>query len=457
MPERRRQPWPFGSAGALFTDLYELTMAQAYDAEAMEQLAVFELYFRKMPPQRGYLIAAGLAEVLDYLEDWQFTDDDLEYLRSQELFSEVFLDRLRRVRFSGAVYAVAEGTPIFPYEPLVQVVAPILEAQLIETFLLNQVHFQTIVASKAARVIEAAAGRAVVDFGSRRAHGTDAALKVARTSYLAGAAGTSNVLAGKVYGLPIFGTMAHSYLQAHEDERQAFEAFATLFPETTLLVDTYDTQGGVRKVIELARKLGDRFRVRAVRLDSGDLAELSRQTRQLLDDAGLPEVRIFASSGLDEYKIAKLIEAGAVIDGFGVGTNLVVSEDAPHLDMAYKLVEYAGEARTKLSTDKVIYPWRKQIFRREEGGRLAGDLLARHDEEHEGEPLLELVMGNGKRLPAGEVSLEEARQHARKQLGRLPDSLRALGHVETPYPVEVSPLLQKDLEALQQRLHHTPD
>jgi nicotinate phosphoribosyltransferase len=453
MPESRGQLQPHGSGGAaLFTDLYELTMAQAYDAEGMDRQAVFELYFRRMPERRGYIVAAGLADVLAYLEDWRFSADDLDYLRGQGSFRESFLERLRDMRFTGDVYAVPEGTPVFPYEPLVQVVAPVIEAQLIETYLLNQVHLQSVVASKAARVLEAAAGRTVVDFGSRRAHGTDAALKVARACYLVGGAGTSNVLAGKLYGVPIFGTMAHSYVQAHDDELRAFEAFAGLFPGTTLLVDTYDTLNGVRKVIGLARKLGDRFDVRAVRLDSGDLAELAKQARKLLDEAGLKGVHLFASSGLDEYKIAKLIEAGAPIDGFGVGTGLAISTDAPDLDMAYKLVEYGGESRTKLSSAKVIYPGRKQVFRVVEQGRAVRDVVARHDEQCEGEPLLQPVMRGGKRLPAGAVSLEDARQHALRELGRLPGSVKGLGRVETPYPVEVSERVQEDLASLRHRL-----
>jgi nicotinate phosphoribosyltransferase len=437
---------------ALFTDLYELTMARAYDAEGMEAPAVFELFFRKMPEERNYLVAAGLEDVLAYLEDLHVTDDDLDYLRGLGLFSEPFLARLEKLHFAGDVYAVAEGTVVFPNEPLVQVVAPILEAQLVETLVLNQVHCQTVLASKASRVVTAAAGRAVVDFGSRRAHGADAAVKVARTSYLAGAAGTSNVLAGKLYGIPVFGTMAHSYIQAHDDEAEAFTAFARLFPETTLLVDTYDTLEGVRKVIDLSRKLADNFRVRGVRLDSGDLGELARQTRQLLDAAGLKDIRIFASSGLDEHELARLVAAGAPIDVFGVGTKLAVAEGAAHLDMAYKLVEYAGRPRTKLSSKKVIYPGRKQVFRRVEAGRMVGDVIGRHEERLGGEPLLQPVMRGGRRLPAGRVPLEESRSHARQQWECLPDDWRRLDRARAAYPVGISDLLREELEALRRTL-----
>ncbi|MBV8265235.1 MAG: nicotinate phosphoribosyltransferase [Planctomycetaceae bacterium] len=436
----------------LFTDLYELAMARAYAAEGTDQEAVFELFFRKLPPGRNYIVAAGLGDVLDSLETLGVTEDDLDYLRTLGLFSEAFLGQLRGFRFTGEVWAVPEGTVVFPDEPLVQVVAPILEAQLVEALVLNQVHFPSLVASKAARVVTAAAGRDVVEFGSRRAHGTDAALKAARAAYLMGAIGTSNVLAGRRYGIPVLGTMAHSYIQTHDDEAAAFAAFAALYPGTTLLVDTYDTLEGVRKVIDLGRRLGDRFRVRAVRLDSGDLGALAGQARQMLDAAGLHGVRIFASGGLDEDEIAALIAAGAPIDAFGVGTKLAVSEDVPSLDMAYKLVAYAGRPRMKLSSRKAIYPGRKQVIRRVEDGRIVRDVIGRHDETLEGEPLLQPVMRRGARLAAGRVSLEEARVHARRELERLPEVLRSLAPAEVPYRVEISPALQADHDALRRTL-----
>jgi len=435
---------------ALFTDLYELTMAQAYDAEGMEQTAVFELFFRELPETRNFAMAAGLDDVLRWLEELAFADDDLEYLRGQGDFSDEFLGRLAGMRFSGDVYAVPEGTVVFPNEPLVQVVAPILEAQLIETLVLNQVHFQSVAASKAARVVLAAGGRTVVDFGSRRAHGFDAALKVARTSYLAGAAGTSNVLAGKCYGIPIFGTMAHSYIQAHDGEAAALRAFHDLYPQTTLLVDTYNTLDGMRKVVDLSRQLGKKFSVRAVRLDSGDLAALAKQSREMLDEAGLLDVKIFASSGLDEYKIAELLESGAPIDGFGVGTKLAVAADAPTLDFAYKLVEYAGEPRTKLSSHKLIYPGRKQIFRQVEDGCLAGDTIGRWDERLPGAPLLRPVMRGGKRLPEGREELETMRERAAHELARLPEELRSFRPARPGYEVASSDELQAAVQRVRE-------
>jgi nicotinate phosphoribosyltransferase len=435
---------------ALFTDLYELTMAQAYAAEHMDGTAVFELAFRKMPANRNYLVAAGVGDVLAFLANFHFGDEELKYLRQRGEFSEEFLKHLADLRFTGDVLAFAEGTPAFPNEPMVQVIAPIIEAQLIETFVLNQIHFQSLAVSKAARVVKAARGRGVVDFGSRRAHGTDAALKVARATYLAGGVGTSNVLAGQVYGIPVFGTMAHSYVQAHDSEIASFEAFAAMYPETTLLVDTYDTIEGVRRVIDLSRKLGDRFRVNAVRLDSGDLGALAKESRKLLDEAGLQQVTIFASSSLDEYEIQKLVNSGAPIDAFGVGTKLAVMEDASHLDMAYKLVEYAGKGRLKLSSSKVLHPGRKQVFRQVENGRMIGDAIARFDERLPGEPLLQPVMRHG--IPITRIDLEESRYRFQRELVRLPDQLRAIEPSSVPYPVSFSTRLDHDLERIRSGL-----
>jgi nicotinate phosphoribosyltransferase len=425
-------------------------MAQAYHAQRMDQLAVFELAFRKMPPNRNYIVVNGLADVLQFLTDFRFKSGDLEYLSKRREFSPDFLNRLKDLRFTGAVHAIPEGTLVFPNEPLVQVVAPILEAQLMETFILNQIHFQSLAASKAARVVTAAEGRIVVDFGSRRAHGTDAALKVARATYLAGGHGTSNVLAGKLYGIPAFGTMAHSYIQAHEDELASFDAFATIYPETTLLVDTYDTLAGVRKVIDLSHKLGDRFRVAAIRLDSGDLGNLAVESRKLLDQAGLQNVKIFASSGLDEYRVHTLVTSGAPIDAFGVGTKLAVMADAPELDMAYKLVEYGGKGRLKLSANKVLYPGRKQVFRQIENGQMVCDTVGRFDEHLPGEPLLQPLIEAGK--ACAPVDLNESRRRLRHELERLPDSLRGLSPAPRPYPVAVSGRLQSDFDAVSREL-----
>ena len=435
---------------ALFTDLYELTMAQAYQAERMDQFAVFELAFREMPRNRNFIVAAGFQNVIDFLTGFHFSAEELNFLRGNGEFSEAFLKGLECLRFTGDVYAVSEGTLVFPNEPLLQVIAPITEAQLIETFVLNQVHFQSIAATKAARVVAAAQGRAIVDFGSRRSHGTDAALKVARATYLAGGDGTSNVLAAKIYGIPVFGTMAHSYIQAHEEEFASFESFARLYPETTLLVDTYDTLAGVRKVIELSQKLGDRFQVRAVRLDSGDLGRLAVDTRKMLDEAGLQRVKIFASSGLDEYKIQKLVHSGAPIDAFGVGTKLAVVADAPDLDMAYKLVEYGGKGRLKLSAKKLLYPGRKQVFRQIENGQMVRDVIGRFDEPLAGERLLKPLFLCGQ--PVTRIELTESRKCLQSELKRLPDHLRGLQAAPTSYPVHFSEQLKIDLNAIRREL-----
>jgi nicotinate phosphoribosyltransferase len=433
----------------LFTDFYEFTMVQAYLEEGLTEDAVFSLFARSLPPRRNFLVACGLDTVLDYLETVHFDQEDLVYLRSLGKFSERFLQWLGDFRFTGSVYAVPEGTPIFANEPVLEIVAPLPQAQLVETFVMNQIHLQTVLASKAQRVVTAAAGRPVVDFGPRRMHGVDAALKAARAFYIAGVSATSNVLAGKLYGVPVTGTMAHSYVQAHEDEVDAFRAFARRYPETVLLVDTYDTLAGVRKVVDLARALGDDFRIKAVRLDSGDLVSLSRETRKILDEAGLQRVGIFASGGLDEDRIAQLLAAGAPIDGFGVGTYMGVSHDAPDLDIAYKLCEYAGKGRLKLSKGKPVLPGRKQVFRLIENGQAVRDVIARADEDLPGRPLLQPVMVGGHRLPAGRVDIESARSYAREQIALLPDRVRALAPAQPPYPVEISPgllRLQKELE-----------
>ena len=434
---------------ALFTDLYELNMAQAYRAEGMTDKAVFELAFRRLPGHRNYIVAAGLADALRFLAQFSFTAGELDWLRTRHGFSEAFVSSLADLRFTGDVYAVPEGTPVFPHEPLLQVVAPIEEAQLVETALLNIVHFQSLALTKADRIVRAAKGRFVVDFGSRRAPGADAALSVARATYLAGGHGTSNVLAGRTWGIPIFGTMAHSYIQAHQTEAAALEAFASMYPDTTLLVDTYDTLEGIRLVVDLRKRLGDRFRVAAVRLDSGDLAALARDARRMLDAGGLENVTIFVSSGLDEYQVAALVDSGAPIDAFGVGTKLAVSADAPEVDMAYKLVEYAGKGRFKLSHGKTLYPGRKQIFRRTLDSRMTGDTIGRFGESVPGTPLLQLSMLAGALQP--QPTLEESRRYMQWQMAQLPQELLNFEAAMTPYPVAFSNGLKDDLENMRSR------
>ena len=432
----------FAGAGidelALFVDLYELTMPQAYLEENMVEDAVFTLFVRRLPKGRNYLLACGLDTVLDYLESLRFSEEALTYLATLKTFSDRFLSWLSDYRFAGDVCALPEGTPLFANEPILEIVAPLPQAQLVETFVMNQIHLQTLLASKAQRVVAAAAGRPVVDFGARRMHGVDAALKGARAFFIGGVTATSNMLAGQRYDLPVAGTMAHSYIQAHDDEADALRAFTLSYPDATLLVDTYDTAAGVHKVIALARELGRDFRVAAVRLDSGDLSALSRQTRRSLDEAGLQRIGIFASGGLDEYTVAALVASGAPIDGFGVGTSMGVSDDAPTLDIAYKLCEYAGRGRLKLSESKPVLPGRKQVFRVAEGGQDVRDVIARSSEDLPGRPLLVKMMEGGKRLPSAGVELKAIREYAREQTSRLPAAVRELAEPEAPYRVDVS-------------------
>ena len=437
-----------GREAALLTDLYQLTMAQAYLVEGMLEPAVFELFVRQLPAERNYLVAAGLEDVLDFLEGFQFLPEDLDYLAALGRFRPEFLNYLADLRFTGDVRALAEGTVFFAGEPVLEVVAPLPQAQLVETFILNQVHYQTLVASKAARVVTAAAGRVVVDFGLRRYHGADAGLKAARAGYLVGVDSTSNVLAGKRYGIPVTGTMAHSYVLAHADELGAFRAFAATYPETVLLVDTYDTLEGVRHVIRLARELGPDFRVRAIRLDSGDLAGLAREARRMLYEAGLAGVSIFASGDLDEYRIAELVAADAPIGGFGVGTRMGTSADAPFLNCAYKLVEYAGRPCMKLSAAKLTLPGRKQVFRHMRGSRVAGDVVGMHDERQGGRALLAPVMREGRRLPDATPGLARARAYCREELLSLPREVLALTPLDPPYPVDLSLALKAERDHL---------
>jgi len=436
---------------AIFTDLYELTMLQAYFEEQMDERAVFSLFVRSLPLQRNYLLACGLDDVLTYLETVRFDQASLHYLSSLGRFSDRFLYYLEGLRFTGDVFAVPEGTPVFGDEPILEIEAPIAEAQFVETFVMNQIHLQTVLASKAVRVVAAAQGREVVDFGLRRIHGIDAGLKAARAFYIAGVDATSNLAAGQAYGLRVAGTLAHSYIQAHDDESEAFRSFARLYPDTVLLVDTYDTLAGVRKVISLARELGSDFHITAVRLDSGDLGELAGETRRFLDQAGLTEVRIFVSGGLNEDEIAGLVKAGAPVDGFGVGTDMGVSRDVPALDIAYKLVEYGGRPRLKLSTGKMLLPGPKQVYRVERDGIDDHDVLARREEEPCGRPLLRRVMIRGR--PSVEMpTLDASRAHAQAELSRLPRRVRELEPAMPPYNVEISSGLMRESDVLRRQL-----
>jgi nicotinate phosphoribosyltransferase len=439
---------------ALFTDLYELTMAASYVRERMQGEATFSLFSRRLPAHRSFLVAAGLEDVLAFLEGFEFSEAAIGYLRSLGLFEPDVLDVLAGVRFTGTVRAMPEGTVLFPDEPLLEVTAPILEAQLVETAILNVVHLQTVLASKAVRCVLAARGRAIVDFGLRRTHGIDAGMKAARCAFIAGATMTSNVLAGFYDGIPPAGTMAHSYVTAFPSELEAFRAFARAFPRsTTLLIDTYDTVTGAHKAVVVAREMErDGHRLAGVRLDSGDLAELSREVRRVLDDAGLSYVRIFASGGLDEEEIARCLDAGAPIDAFGVGTRMNVSADAPYLDMAYKLVKYGDRDVLKLSPGKATWPGAKQVYRlRASDGSVERDVLALRDEAAPGaeaEPLLRTVMTGGRRVEPA-PALATIRERCARQVAALPEALRRLAtdHRHVVEPSRELVALRRSLEA----------
>lgn len=443
------------STSALLTDLYELTMAQAYQEQGMDEPAVFECFVRKLPLHRNFLIAAGLEQVLDFLSELHFTQEELNWLEQTGLFKPMFLRYLETLRFTGSVDAMAEGTIFFPHEPILRIVAPLPVAQLVESRVINLLNFQTMVASKAARVVLAAEGKPLIDFGLRRAHGAEAGLLAARASYLAGFSGSATVLAGMAYGIPVYGTMAHSYVQAHQNEAQAFEHFARAQPNNViLLLDTYDTETAARTVTSLAPALGaDGITVKGVRLDSGDLADHARKVRCILDEGGLPHTEIIASGNLDEYRVKDLLASRAPIDGFAVGTAMTTSSDAPSLDSAYKLQEYAGRPCRKRSEGKATWPGRKQVYRYYAGDRcLEHDMITTYEDQLSGVPLLQAVMQNGRRLSQA-PTLTDLRQHTAEQLARLPESLQALTTAPA-YPVLISQALQDLAQTVDRSLSH---
>jgi nicotinate phosphoribosyltransferase len=434
----------------LLTDLYELTMLEAYRAEGMNGCATFEFFVRAMPAGRSFLVAAGLAQLVDYLTTLRFDPDDLAWLAASGRFDAAFVDSLAELAFTGDVDAMPEGTVFFADEPIVRVTAPLSEAQLVESRAINLLHFETLVASKAVRCALAAPGRVLVDFGLRRAHGAEAGLLSARATYLAGFSGTATVAAGRAFGIPLFGTMAHSYVQAHADEASAFEAFVRARPQNAvLLIDTYDTERAAHSVVAVARRLArEGLAIQGVRIDSGDLAALAVRVRAILDAGGFPGITIFASGNLDEFRLRDL--ARAPIDGFGVGTRVNTSADAPYLDCGYKLQEYEGVPRRKRSAAKATWPGRKQVYRRfHADGRWQGDAVALADERAEGTPLLQPVMRAG-RLVAPLPSLDESRTRLQRELASLPDALRSIDPVAPPRPA-ISASLVRLAEAIDAR------
>lgn len=426
----------------LLTDLYQLSMMEVYARHRMRQTAAFELFVRKLSSRRGFLMMAGLEPLVDFLKGMQYSPEELDWLRSANLFSPDFVDSLADIRFTGDLDSMAEGSVFFPDEPVLRITARLPEAQLVESRLINLIHYQTVIASTAARMVLAAPGRSLVDFGFRRAHGAEAGLLAARAAYIAGFAGTATLAANRAYGVPVFGTMAHSFIQAHDDEATAFERFALARPkDLTLLIDTYDTEAGARLVARLAPRLATAgLSIAAVRLDSGDLAMHARNVRSILDAAGLRNIRIMASGGLDDRSLQSLVGQQAPIDWFGVGTSLTTASDAPALDCAYKLQEYAGRPRRKLSEGKATWPGRKQVWRRYHlDGTISRDTVGLADEIPSGQPQLHPVMRGGRcvtKLP----TLAEARTHAADCLATLPEPLRRLEALDVP--VEISSALR---------------
>jgi nicotinate phosphoribosyltransferase len=455
LPTRARA----GAFSGLLTDFYELTMAAGYVQNCFDARATFELFVRKLPEHRNYLVAAGLEQALEFLENVRFSDAEISYLQCQPLFRHLrpeFFERLARFRFTGDAWALPEGTVFFPGEPLLRVTAPIIEAQLVETTLLATVHLQTLVASKAARITTIASGRPVIEFGSRRAHGIEAGVFAARAAFIGGCEGTSNTFAGFCFGIPVFGTQAHSWIMAHAEEETAFSKFLDVFPDgATLLVDTYDVHVAINRIIALGRK------PYGVRLDSGDVLADSVWARRRLDSVGWTDVKIFVSGDLDENRIEALLRRGGCIDSFGVGTALSTSSDAPAIGIIYKLVEIeiGGDVRgtAKFSEEKKTYPGRKQVFRfAEVEGAFSGDIIGLEDESFPGsDPLLVPVMRQGRRVDATEQDLASMARTARQRFleGRncLPSQLLALGTAEPPYPVRYS----TRLEALCERVRQT--
>jgi len=420
---------------SLLTDLYQLTMLCAYFENGKTDRSAFELFVRKLPPNRNYLVFLGLEEIKEVLENLRFSPEDLDYLYGLKLFPDTFLDYLKEFRFTGTVYAMDDGQLFFPYEPVVRVEAPILEAQLLETVLMNQLHVPILIASKAARVYTVSRGRALFDFSLRRTHGKDAGLKVAKATYAAGFKGTSNVLAGKLYSIPVVGTVAHSFIMAFESEEEAFRAYLKVFPQNgVLLIDTYDPIRGAERAVKVAKEMG--VKLKGVRIDSGDLVEVSKKVRKILDEAGFFETKIILSGGLDEYRIDSLLKRGAVVDAFGVGTKVGTSADAPFVDLVYKMVEYGGKPVMKVSSGKRMYPGRKQVFRK--GWQ---DYLTLFDETAPGEPLLKKKVENGSFLSPLE-SLKTVQERLTENLNSLPEELKDIYSQKERLP-KVSPKLEK--------------
>ncbi len=433
----------------LLTDLYQLTMMQTYQQKSMNDTAVFEMFVRRLPVGRPFLLATGIEQCLDYILESRFNNEQLQWLADTGKFEPAFIESLADFRFTGDVMAMPEGTLCFANEPIMRITAPLPQAQLLESRLINLLHYQTMVASKAALCVLAAPDKTLLDFGLRRAHGAEAGLLAARATYLAGFAATATVSAGMAFDIPIVGTMAHALVQTHDDESRAFENFAHSHPNNVvLLVDTYDVDAAIEKIIQLAKKLArDNITIGGIRLDSGDIHEQACRVRARLDQAGLNDIKIFASGDLEEVKLAQLIEKQSPIDGYGVGTRLTTSADAPSLDVVYKLQEYAGKARRKRASGKTTWPGRKQAYRcLGAHNKLKKDSIDLENVPHEGNPLLQPVIQNGQRLQPRE-SLQTIRARVQDQLQQLPSWLQK-GQGNRSYSVEIGESLRALAEQL---------
>jgi len=422
---------------SLLTDLYEITMAYSYFKSNRNEISTFELFIRNLPKNRNFLVSAGIDDIIKIISEFHFTDDDIKYLKSLKLFSDDFLDYLKNFKFKGDVWAIPSGQIYFPNEPVIRITADRISAQLLETIILNQFNFQSMIASKCARIIISSRGIPCVDFSPRRDHGIDSALKVAKVSYICNFIGTSNVLAGKIFNIPVYGTMAHSYIMSFSDEETAFREFLKCFEEPVLLIDTYDTIEGAKKVIKL---LKEGYKIKGVRIDSGDLVELSKKVKQIFKNEGF-DIKIFLSGDLDEYVIDEILSKGAIADAFGVGTKMGTSSDAPYLNGVYKLVEDEYGFKIKTSPGKITLPGKKQVYRIYKNGIMEKDIIALEDEKCEGIPLLKKYIENGNVLEYEDI--ENSRKFFKENLSTLPDYLKTTRKSDIDYPIEVSDKLLK--------------
>jgi nicotinate phosphoribosyltransferase len=416
---------------SLLTDLYELTMAYSYFKSNRNEISTFELFVRNFPNNRNFLVSAGIDDIIKIISEFHFTDDDIKYLKSLKLFSDDFLEYLKNFKFKGDVWAIPSGQIYFPKEPVIRITADRISAQLLETIILNQFNFQSMVASKCARIVISSRGIPCVDFSPRRDHGIDSALKVAKVSYICNFIGTSNVLAGKIYNIPVYGTMAHSYIMSFNDEETAFREFLKCSKEPILLIDTYDTIEGAKEVIKL---LKEGYKIKGVRIDSGDLVKLSKKVKQMFKNEGF-DIKIFLSGDLDEYVIDEILRKGAIADAFGIGTKMGTSSDAPYLNGVYKLVEDEYGFKIKTSPGKITLPGKKQVYRIYKNGIMEKDIIALENEKCEGIPLLKKYIENGKVLEYEEI--EHSRKFFKENLSTLPDYLKTIKKSEIDYPIEV--------------------